>query len=131
MIYFTEQELACKHCGLFKLHPGFDDALDNLRAAFGGPLIVRSCCRCKVHNDSEVVKGHPKSLHIGDLPAHAALGQQGTLGIDFETPDGAFRGRLFSLMWGRSWSIGWNARLKFLHGDRRDWLGMPQTTFDY
>lgn len=131
MIYFTEQELACKHCGLFKLHPGFDDALDSLRAAFGDPLIVRSCCRCKVYNDSDEVRGHVRSLHVADLPAHADKGQLGTLAVDIETKNGARRGRLFSVMWRMGWSIGWNAKLGFLHGDRREWIGMPQTTFDY
>jgi hypothetical protein len=53
------------------------------------------------------------------------------MAIDVETPDGAYRGRLFELAWDHGWSIGWNAKSRFLHLDRRVDIGMPQTTFDY
>jgi hypothetical protein len=129
--YFTDEELNCNHCGLIALHPGFDDDLIALREAFNEPMKTKSCCRCKAHNDSDAVKGHQLSLHIGDLPAHADKGQKGTLAIDIETPDGPYRGRLFDAAWRLGWSIGWNAKLKFLHLDRRDRIGMKQTTFDY
>jgi hypothetical protein len=57
---------------------------------------------------------------------------EGTMAIDIATPDGAYRGELFSLAWARGWSIGWNARRGFLHLDRRiDLSGWAQTTFDY
>lgn len=131
MIYFTKEELACKHCGLYKLHPAFFETLNILRERFGEPMVVRSCCRCKEYNDSPEVHGHPKSLHVADFPAHAAEGQRGTLAIDIEAKDGTYRGRLFSLAWKEGWSIGWNAKLGFLHLDRRDWIGLAQTTFDY
>lgn len=131
MSSFEDEELSCRHCGLLALHPGFREELDSLRYAFDKPMVVRSCCRCKAHNDSEAVKGHPLSLHIGDKPAHEDKGQEGCMAIDVETPDGVYRGELFALAWFSGWSIGWNAKLKFLHLDRRADLGMPQTTFDY
>ena len=128
---FEDKELACKHCGMLILHPGFRETLVFLRETFNKPMIVRSCCRCKEHNDSEAVKGHPESMHICDFPAHKDKGQRGTASIDIETPDGAYRGELFALAWKLGWSIGWNAKSRFLHLDRRDWFGFKQTSFDY
>ena len=135
MSYFTDNELACKHCGLLKLHPGFRETLNALRGKFNEPMITRSCCRCKEHNDRPADEGgaggHVRSLHVGDLPAHADKGQKGTLAIDIAAVDGAYRGRLFVMMYQEGWSIGWNAKSGFLHGDRRDFIGMQQTTFNY
>ena len=129
MKYFTYDEMACDHCGGARLHPGFGEELDALREEFGQPMAVTSFCRCKQHNTN--VKGHEKSLHVFDFPAHANLGQQGTLAVDVATPDGTYRGKLFAIAWRRGWSIGWNASKKFLHLDRRDMIGLPQTSFDY
>lgn len=133
--HFTDKELGCRHCGLVKLHPGFGQELDSVREEFGYPLILLSACRCKEHNDRPAeaggAGGHERSLHVCDEPAHADKGQEGCLAADFVAVDGAMRGRLFDILWRRGWSIGWNARRGFLHGDRRDWLGMKQTTFDY
>jgi len=127
--YFSDTELGCKHCGLLRLHPGFADALFELRESLAEPMTVTSACRCAVHNAD--LKGHERSLHVCDTPAHADKGQQGALAVDVATLDGAYRGRLFVAAWKRGWSIGWNSRLKFLHLDRRDLIGLPQTTFDY
>ena len=127
MSFFSDAELRCRHCGELKLHRGFRDELEALRKEFGRPMTVTGPARCKAHNAA--VGGHPKSLHIMDEPQHE--GQQGALGVDIGTPDGAYRGLLFSIAWKRGWSIGWNAKKKFLHLDRRDWVGLPQTSFDY
>ena len=129
MKYFTPNELRCHHCDESRLHPGFGEALDTLREAFGEPMAVTSACRCLEHNTD--IKGHELSLHIADKPAHADKGQQGALAIDIATPDGAYRGRLFSAAWRLGWSIGWNAKKGFLHLDRRSVIGLSQTTFDY
>ena len=127
MSYFKDEELCCKHCGLLKLHRGLRDALEALREEFRRPMVLTSACRCKAHN--EAVGGHSRSLHVGDFPHHADKGQQGCLAVDVSTPDGAYRGQLFSLAWESGWSIGWGKG--FLHLDRRDWIGLPQTSFDY
>lgn len=124
---FTDAELRCKCCGLLKYHPGFLNELQALRTAFGEGMKLTSACRCEKHNKE--VGGHPHSLHVGDKPYHA--GQQGALAVDVATPDGAYRGRLFALAWKRGWSIGWNAKKGFLHLDRRDYIGLPQNSFDY
>jgi hypothetical protein len=129
MKYFSDAEMSCKHCGLLNLHPGFAEALVELRETLAEPMAVASGCRCLEHNTT--IKGHKQSLHIGDVPAHADKGQQGTLAVDVAAADGGYRGRLFVAAWRRGWSIGWNSRLKFLHLDRRDLVGLPQTSFDY
>ena len=134
MRYFADDELKCKHCGILVLHPQFDIELDKLRETINRPLIVLSGCRCKYYNDLPAadggVGGHPRSLHVCDFPAHADKGQKGLLAIDLASVNPAFRGDLFTVMWRLGWSIGWNAKRGFLHGDRRDWLGIPQATFD-
>lgn len=131
--HFRRAELACRHCGLVGFHPGFLEELEATRVEFGRPMRVRSCCRCKVHNDRPAKEGgaggHSRSLHVFDKPGHLAA--QGTLAIDIEAVDGAYRGDLFVVMWRRGWSVGWNAKQGFLHGDRRDFIGMPRTSFDY
>jgi len=129
MKYFTDAELACKHCGLLSLHPGFAEALIELRETLAEPMFVTSACRCLTHNTA--IKGHEKSLHIGDHPVYAAQGQRGSLAVDVAAHDGAYRARLFVAAWRKGWSIGWNGPLKFLHLDRRDLVGLPITTFDY
>jgi hypothetical protein len=125
--HFANSELACTHCGQAVFHPGFLDALEAARVDFGLPMKVSGPARCKAHNAA--VKGHAKSLHIWDEPQHP--GQEGCLGLDFEAADGAYRGKLFSTLWKHGFSIGWNAKRKFLHADRRDLIGLPQTSFDY
>jgi hypothetical protein len=125
--YFTEAELACKGSGLLRFHPGFLNELDILREHFGLPMTLNSACRSKAHNAA--VGGNPRSLHIGDVPQHK--GQEGTLAVDVATPDGHYRGRLFQLAWEMGFSIGWNAKAKFLHLDQRVWIGLSQNSFDY
>lgn len=124
-------KMGCKHCGLIRLHPGMDASLIMLEGAVqqatGRGLTITSGCRCLAHN--QAVGGHERSLHVADKPYHQAA--RGTLAVDVEAADGYFRGRLFVLAWERDWSIGWNAKKKFLHLDQRVKIGMPQTTFDY
>jgi hypothetical protein len=125
--YFKDSELACTHCGMLKIHRGFRDELNGLRAEFGLPMKISGPGRCKAHNAA--VGGHPRSLHIMDEPQQE--GQQGMLGVDVATPDGSYRGKLFAVAWKRGWSIGWNAKKRFLHLDRRIDVGLKQTSFDY
>lgn len=125
---FSANEFACKcGCGLATLHPGFISSLQALRDEFGMPMTVTSGARCKAHNDA--VGGHPRSLHICDEPVHA--GQKGCLAVDISTPNGQYRGRLFTLAWRYGFSVGWNAKRGFLHLDRRDYVGLAQNSFDY
>lgn len=125
--HFSRAELQCRCCGLAKFHPGFLESLEAARVEFNEPMKVSGPARCSEHN--EIVGGHPKSLHVGDVAMHP--GQKGTLGLDIEAADGSYRGRLFAILWKHGFSIGWNAKKKFLHADRRDLIGLPQTSFDY
>lgn len=93
----------------------------------GRPMTLTSAARCAQHN--AIVRGHPRSLHVCDRENHA--GQMGALAIDVRTPSGEYRGALFATAWALNWSIGWNAARGFLHLDRRDYLGLERTTFDY
>ena len=120
---FSPAELRCKGTGLLRYDQRFLDALQALRTALRQPLTVTSGCRAESHNAK--VGGHPRSLHIGDTRP------EGALAVDIACPDGALRGSLFSLAWQHGFSIGWNAKRGFLHLDRRDLVGLPQTSFDY
>ena len=125
---FTLAELRCKcGCGQATFHPGFLASLQALRDELGRPMTPTSGARCLKHN--KAVGGHPKSLHICDSPQRQ--GQAGALAVDVAATDGAYRGQLFALAWKHGFSIGWNAKRGFLHFDRRDLVGLPQSTFDY
>lgn len=124
---FSPDELACKGTGILRMSDDFLDRLQTLRRALNRPMIITSGCRSSAHN--KAVGGHPRSLHVCDEPYHP--GQDGALAVDVAATDGAQRGDLFARAWYLGWSIGWNARRGFLHLDRRDVVGLPQTTFDY
>lgn len=125
---FWDYEMRCKcGCGLLIIHPGFMQWLQAVRDELRVPMHVTSGCRCKEYNAK--IGGHPKSLHICDEPQHS--GQQGTLAVDIAAADGVYRGRLFAVAWLAGFSVGWNAKRGFLHLDRRDMVGLSQTSFDY
>jgi hypothetical protein len=128
-MYFAPHELACRHCGDGHFHPEFIATLYKVREKFGRAMKITSGARCLIHNTA--VGGHPRSLHIFDKPAWASKGQLGALAVDVATPDGRYRGELFTILWTYGFSIGWNAKKNFLHADLRTLIGMPQTTFDY
>lgn len=124
---FSESELACQGTGTVMVSERFMEELQALRTEFGQGMTINSGCRSAEHNRN--VGGHPRSLHICDEPAHP--GQDGCLAVDIRTSSGVYRGQLFQIAWQRGWSIGWNAKKNFLHLDRRDFVGLPQNSFDY
>jgi len=103
----------------------FMDALQTLREELSRPMRLTSACRSAEHNKS--VGGHPRSLHVCDEPARRQ--QEGCLAVDVAIVDGNYRGHLVATAWQRGWSVGWNTT--FCHLDRRDFVGLPQSTFDY
>lgn len=63
----TQQETTCKcSCGL-NVQPAFLTKLNEIRQAYGKPIVILSGARCIKHNAS--VGGSPKSSHIEGLAA--------------------------------------------------------------
>lgn len=62
MKYFTDKELACRHCGAVKYTDDLAKALDTFRAEVGLPVVVVSGYRCPEHN--KAVGGAPRSEHV-------------------------------------------------------------------
>jgi Peptidase M15 len=131
---FQLSEVLCRcGCGKWNLHPGFAPALTTLRKAYDRPMIVNSFARCERHNNLPAAAGGAggtfKSLHICDHPQHP--GQLGCMAIDISATDPTNRARLFQRAHALGWSIGTNIPRSFLHLDRRDFVGLPQTIFTY
>jgi len=99
MKYFTESELACKCCGVDKTTPEFKEKLDELREAYGKPLIVNCAYRCPKHNAE--VGGVKNSQHLLGIAA------------DIKDVTKGFRDLAFSL----GWTLGLYKR--FTHCDFR------------
>jgi hypothetical protein len=123
---FTPGELWCRGSGKIAFHPGFLDALQALRAAWGHSMTINSACRSAEHNRK--VSGHPRSLHICDEPAQP--GQQGCLAVDVRTIDAATTRALVKLALDMGWSVGVSGK-GFIHLDRRDMIGLPAGVFGY
>jgi len=65
--YFTDKELACKHCGKCLVKQSLLDALDALRDKADVPIFVDSAYRCAEHN--KAVGGVPNSEHVQGIAA--------------------------------------------------------------
>lgn len=65
--HFTNQELACHHCGHNSTVKELVDMLEAVRAAVGKPVIVNDAYRCPTHNAE--VKGALKSWHLLGMAA--------------------------------------------------------------
>lgn len=104
--------------------PGFLDALQRLRDAYGKPMKVNSCARSAAYNKK--IGGHPSSLHVWDKPAHNT---GGCMAIDIAMTDSITRAELVMLALATNWSVGINRT--FIHLDRRSDIGMKQALFLY
>lgn len=49
MKYFTEEELACQHCGVRNMDAHFMELMDDIRERAGFPFVVTSGYRCVDH----------------------------------------------------------------------------------
>jgi hypothetical protein len=110
--YFTDHELACRHCGQIKLAEGFRDKLNVLRQAVNFPLAVNSCCRCPEWNDH--IGGKKNSFHLISHP-------WGCCAVDISTVawTSAKLWRFVSTAMKHGWSVGINFQKAFVHLDRR------------
>jgi hypothetical protein len=123
--YFTDEELACPLTGEVRLDPDFAIHLLELRLKYARPMSVNSCCRSIVYNKE--IGGHERSLHVYDKPFHNV---RGTAAIDIRWPSSTFdQVDLLRLALEMGWSAG--VARSFLHLDRRDIAGLPQTPFGY
>lgn len=48
--HFSYNELACHHCGKYRLDRAFVDILEQMRTEYGGPMIINSWYRCPDYN---------------------------------------------------------------------------------
>ena len=123
-LLFSEAELRCKLTHKIELDPRFATMLVTLRLAFDESMTPTSCCRSAAHNQAE--GGHPRSLHVYDLPWHEV---KGTCAIDIRSKNTAYARRLVAVALGLGWSVGVNKR--FIHLDRRDLAGLEPGLFGY
>jgi uncharacterized protein YcbK (DUF882 family) len=65
--HFRLREFQCRCCGVVKLSPELLDMLEEMREAWGGPLVITSGYRCPAHN--RAVGGAPRSLHLSGAAA--------------------------------------------------------------
>jgi hypothetical protein len=123
--YFTRAELACKGSGEFRLAPGFGEFLDQVRAAWGKPLTVNSCCRSMAHNAAE--GGVKDSYHLCDHPTR----KFGTCAVDFAI--GPTDRRAFvAMMLAKFPDVSLGIAKTFVHCDlRAKYDGSPATLFTY
>ncbi len=124
-ILFTDNELACRHCGVLKIAPGFADKLKELRLKLGLPMTITSCCRCPGHNKS--VKGSPRSFHLTE---NAAYPTGGTCAVDVKRRGADYDRQLVAVAIALGWSVG--IAKSFIHLDRRaDYTGLRPALFTY
>ena len=62
--YFTDEELACSHCGKVYMHIDFMRKIELLRKHLGFPFIVTSGFRCSTH-PIEAAKASPGAHTTG------------------------------------------------------------------
>lgn len=62
--YFSEEELACKHCGEYFFDEAFLNRLNEIRVTFNRPMVVTSAYRCKDH-PIEAAKEKPGAHNKG------------------------------------------------------------------
>lgn len=76
--YFSQDELACKCCGVYKADKRLLTVLDEIREKVGKPVIILSGYRCPKHNAK--VGGAPNSKHMlgiaCDITVHGMQARQ-------------------------------------------------------
>lgn len=122
--FFTLKELGAESEKQF--HPNFLRELKMLRKHYGKPMIVTSCARTKLYNDS-LANSSPRSLHIWDKPQH--VGQLGCMAIDVKCEDSYNRRELVRSALILNWTVG--VAHSFLHLDMRSMIGLDSKLFVY
>ena len=70
---FNEDEFKCKHCGKTEMRPAFMAKLQQLRNAYGKPMIITSGYRCPDH-PIEAAKDKPGAHSTGQACDVAVAG---------------------------------------------------------
>ena len=109
--YFPIRELACPHCGVVNLHPGFGHKLVELREAYNRPMFLNSCCRCPVHNTK--VGGVKDSMHL----IKNIKWQVGTIAGDVKMLDSQDRSYFLAHALSLGWVLGIDK--EYIHIDQR------------
>lgn len=124
--FFTFKELRCKESGIVSLAPNFATKLDILRATFGQPMIVNSCCRSLAYNKK--IGGHVNSAHVFNHPARSF---EGSYAIDIHALGGKYKADLVSNALLLGWSVG--VADTYIHLDRRTdyYPDKQQTVYNY
>ena len=128
MKYFQESELACPTTGLIQLQEGFANDLDELREAYGHPIVVTSACRTEEHNEwlQSREPASNNSLHLIDNEKYGT----DTCAIDMKRPDGVLLVKLFQTALSLGWTIGFAKN--FVHLDKREkYTDLPQIIYSY
>lgn len=124
MNYFSDAELACRHCGEIRLAEGFQNKLNALREAAGHAMHINSCCRCKTHN--QATGGRESSFHLTSHPWGCCAADVSIVNWDSQK-----RWQFIHKAMELGWSIGVNFQKQFIHIDRRtDYdTGWPDPVF--
>ena len=79
-VYFTEDEMKCRHCGECRMDKKFMSLLDMLRGLYGKPIRISSGYRCKDHpieakkeKGGAHTTGRAADLLVSGKDAHAIL----------------------------------------------------------
>lgn len=113
MNYFKPAELACKHCGAQGCLPAAVDKLNELRHAYGHPLVITSAYRCKDH-PVEAAKARPGQHNAG-------------VAFDIKVADAGMAYRIQQLAFAMGWR-GIALGNGFVHVDMR---GGPAASWRY
>ena len=127
--HFTRRELGSPDTGEVRFEPGFLDALEALRRAFGEPMAITSGCRTHAHNAAlqrDGLPAHPTSLHMIDNPKW----HTDACAVDVSCRDSAYRWRLLRAATDHDFALGLGSN--FLHLDlRQRFIGLEPRAFQY
>lgn len=127
--HFTAAEFACPMSGAIKLAPGFLETLEDLRKAYGAPMIVVSGCRSTTHNEWLQRRGYKASDNSFHLIGNDKYGTD-TCAVDIARPNAVNAHTLVMLATAAQWTVGWAKT--FIHLDRRvDYTKLSPVIYDY
>ena len=117
--HFSNQELACKHCGRNECTVALVSALESFRTILQQPILINDAYRCPEHN--QAVGGVPDSQHV--------LGNAADIRVEGMPAAKLEQMALSSGLWG---GIGRDDRRNYVHVDvRMKQIGKPVARWCY